>query len=163
MRKRGFTLIEVLIYSALLAIFLGATFAFISSILGTTDTLLERNELIASQEFVERKLAWLIAGAINTVVPSMNSSSSRLQINVVSSTLNPSVFTFASTTGEIILKTGSSASTSITNNRVNVTKFWVENFSNNQSTSTLKISLSLMSNIYPNLVSMSTFFYVLSR
>ncbi|MEK7464749.1 MAG: prepilin-type N-terminal cleavage/methylation domain-containing protein [Patescibacteria group bacterium] len=163
MRRDGFTIIEVLIYSALLAIFLGATFAFISSILGTTDTLLERNELIANQEFVEQKLSWIVAGATNVVAPIANSSSSRLQISVVSSTLNPSIFTFASATGEIILKTGSMASASITNNRVKVKNFWIQNFSNNQSTSTLKISLSLESSIYPNLVSTSTFFYALSQ
>jgi type II secretory pathway pseudopilin PulG len=162
-RLSGFTLIEVLIYSALLAIFIGAAMTFVSSILGSTDAILERNEIIGNQEFIERKIRWLVLNATQATLPLPNSSSSELQLNIASSTLSPAFFSLATSSAKLQLKLGSGSTLPITNGRVRVANFWVEHFSNNQSTSTLKISLDIESALFSDVKSSSTFFYVIPQ
>lgn len=159
--RNGFTLIEVLIYSALLAIFIGAAFAFISSILGTTDTLLEKNEVISNREFVERKIKWIFSGASEVLEPEPMSSSSKLKLNGSLANIYPAILSLEG--NKLMLSVGGGASTTITNNRVRVTEFRVEHYSNNQSTSTIKLTFALESSIFDYLKTSTTIFYVIPQ
>ncbi|MCP6719806.1 MAG: prepilin-type N-terminal cleavage/methylation domain-containing protein [Patescibacteria group bacterium] len=155
----GFTLIEVLIYSLILAMFLGAAFSFISSIFSTTDTLVERGEVVVNREFIDGKLEWLVSQAASVTAPPAGSSSTQLELKERQGNIDPAVLSLS--TGELLLSLGGEPAAPITNNRIKVTKFEVEHFSSSEATSTLKISLSLQSEIFPYLVSVETLFYVL--
>jgi len=160
-RNGGFTLMEVLIYSALLGLFIGAAFVFISSILGSTDTLLEKNELIANQELIEGKMNWLFGGATKVLAPAPASSSSQLRLTGSSTTIYPA--TIALSNNNLMLSLNGGATTSITSNRVRVLQFLSEHFSNNQSTSTIKLTMTLQSSVFNQLVSTTTLTYVLPQ
>lgn len=157
----GFTIVEILIYSAILAIFLGAVFSFIASILGTTDELLERNELLANAEFVEGKIGWLTGLATGITSPAPNATGTALTMTLGDAGLNPAIFSLNETVLDLSLSNATSLP--ITNGRINVTDFNVEHISVSSSPAQLKIYLSLQSNIYQNIVATTTLFYVLPR
>ncbi|MEK7576335.1 MAG: type II secretion system protein [Patescibacteria group bacterium] len=156
--ESGFTLIEVLIYSAVLAIFMGAAFVLVSSILGSADAFLEKNELLANQEFVERKLIWALAGASGVLSPPPNSSSTGLTITGSSTLIYPAVFSLDN--NQLTLSVAEGAPELIANNRVRVNEFKIEHFSSNQYDSAIKISLVLQSVVFSYLQSSSTLFHV---
>ncbi|KKU93983.1 MAG: hypothetical protein UY26_C0003G0133 [Candidatus Jorgensenbacteria bacterium GW2011_GWA1_48_13] len=159
--RAGFTLLEVLIYSVILAIFLGAAFAFIASILGTTDNLLERNELLANAEFVGGKLNWLTGIATDVVIPAADATSTELKMNLSDASSSPAVFFLNGPAVNLSLANASSVP--ITSERIKVTGFNVQHISASSSPPQLRIYLSLESNIYPNIVATTTLFYVLPR
>lgn len=159
--RQGSSLIEVLLYSALLAIFLGATFAFVASILGSTDNLLERNEVVAASEFIEHKIAWLAGQATSITVPVSGQSSTTLAF----SGSDPSIFpaTFAWNGSVISLVLPSTSATPLTNGRVAVRSFLVEHFSSLPTANTLQIKFTVGSIVYPYLTVTSTTYYVLDK
>jgi Tfp pilus assembly protein PilE len=156
--SEGFTLIEVLIYSGLLAVFLTIAAAAAHSTLTLAGLMNEREEILANQEFIERKLIWLASGANKVTVPPPNSSSSsELRLEGLNSSLNPAVFRL--TDGALTLTTGSSTSAALTNSRVAVTNFKAEHWTNSASSSALKISLGLES-VFQKKASSSFTFWV---
>lgn len=159
--QSGFTLIEVLIYSVILAVFLGASFSFVASILGTTDNLLERNEVIANREFVERKFNRLVTYAGSIIVPAANSSSTQLKLQLKDADLDPAVFNLD---GDVLtLSIDDRAAVPIVNNRIKVTSFNVEHFVKPGEKPIIRIYLALKSRIYSHIVATSTYSYVLPR
>lgn len=159
--SRGFTLFEVLIYSAILAIFIGAAISFISSVLGMSDALLEKNEVLANQEFVERKLNWVLGSASAVAFPPANSSGTGLYVNGNVPAVYPAVFSLSG--NQLTLSNGGGAAAAITSGRVKVSAFEVEHYSNSQSTSTIKVRFSLESVVFPHLKSSSSLFYVIAQ
>lgn len=158
--KRGFTLIEVLIYSSLLAFFISAIFIFLNSILGSSDRIGERNELVANQDLILRKMHWLLFNQTASIKEPVAGSSSTL-IKVKG--LDSKTYTLDLNSGQIVFSEVGGALTPITNNHVDVTKFVVDHFSNGQSNSTFKISLVLQSKSAPTVIASSTFFYDFSQ
>ncbi|MDI6820813.1 MAG: prepilin-type N-terminal cleavage/methylation domain-containing protein [Patescibacteria group bacterium] len=157
--KNGLTLIEVLIYSALLAIFLIGSFLFINSILSVDKASEEQNEALANQDFVEAKLNWLLGQTTNINTPPANASSTELKLDGSTIGIFPAVFSLANNAINLSLNNGSVIP--VTNDRVKVTTFAIEHFSNNQSFSSIRITLALESNISPNIKTSSTIFYVI--
>ncbi|HXF44330.1 MAG TPA: prepilin-type N-terminal cleavage/methylation domain-containing protein [Candidatus Paceibacterota bacterium] len=159
--RKGFTLIEVLIYSAILAVFLGAAFSFIASILGTTDNLLERNEVLATAEFLEGKLGWLTSLSTGVTAPAQNASSTVLGMTLGNQTMSPAIVSLDGTAIKLSLAGGPAVP--LTNGRVETTAFEIEHFSASSSPAQIKVYLSLRSAVYSNVVATTTFFYVLPR
>lgn len=149
--RSGFTLIETLIYSAILAIFLAASLLFINSVLSSADKLTAQNEVAANLEFVSKKMDFYLSETKSVLEPAANSSSSRLATD-------SSIFELVNNKVFLTLPGGSSSS--ITNNRVVVNNFLVENFVNEQSSSTLRISLDIQSATHLDVRLTSTLFYV---
>jgi len=161
MRERGATLIEVLIYSALLAIFIGATLAFVASIIGSTDTLLERNEIVAAMEFMEHKLAWLAFQATGVADPAPGSSGSTLILTGADALRFPATFTIATST--VTLAFPGVTATPLANDRVTVRTFLVERYSTPQVMHALKVTITVESALYPHLVTSSTSYYAIAE
>lgn len=159
-KNGGFTLIEILLYSVILAVFLGATFAFLGSILGSTDTLLEQNEVLANQEFVERKLDWLVSYATAVTAPATNTSSTvSFTITTASSSLNPAVF--SKNGNELWLSLAGGVSTTLTGSRVKLTDFIAEKIVATSSSPILKIYFALESTIYKKIIATTSQSYVI--
>ena len=158
---KGFTLIEILISSAILAIFIGIAFSFISSIVGSTDTLVEKNEMIANQELVKKKLQWLMGQATNVTLPLPNTTGTSIRLTGASSAIFPALF---SLTGDSIsLSLASGPNVALTNNRMKISQFLIEHFSNSQSTSTVRVSVDIQSSIYSRIRATSTYYYALQQ
>lgn len=154
----GFTLIETLIYSVILAIFIGAAFSFIASILGTTDTLLERNEVLANQDFAERKIYWILGQSAGIAVPGPNSSGTILAVQGSDTAIYPASLTLSN--NQIMLALPGKPATALTNNRVQANLFFVQTFNNSQTSSTLAVTFGLNDAAFSNIQSSTTIFYV---
>lgn len=154
--REGATLIEVIIYAALLAAFLGVTFAFISSVLGTSDILLERNEVVATSEFVERKLGWIFSGANAVTAPPKGTSSVTLTLGGRDAAVYPATVVGTTT---LTLMTAGGGAAALLGNRVNLVSFLAEHLSGSQATSAVRVTVVLRSVVYPYLTVSSTHFY----
>ena len=143
-KASGFTLIEVLIYSTLLAVLFGFTFLSINNMIASNNRLLSKNEVASNVEFVSRKLEWIFLQAGSVSVPAPNSSST-IELTVVtnSTSTNPAVFSVSG--ANLFLSTAGASSTPIINDKVFLTSFTVEHVSNSQTTSTIKITMTLES------------------
>jgi len=161
--KGGFTLIEVLIYSALLALFLSGALVFVSGVLGSADRLLERNELLSNQELVDRRVRSILNqqnGQVATITSPAPNSSSTSQLGIINH-YGKSIVLYTEGSGQLGLTAEDGRSELLTNNRVKVSQFLIEHFSNTQSSSSIKISFMLQSAFYNDLNISSTLYYSL--
>lgn len=156
-RKGGFTLIEVVIYSGILAGFFAAILVFMSNILGSIDAIRERNEVVANQEFIERKLDWVLHSAGQIQIPAVGASSTELK--AVLQDGSTADFTWSSNV--LNLAAASLPAEPINSLRVNVTNFSVLNTTS--SPTQLAITVAVQSIAYPSTISSSTYFYVLPK
>jgi type II secretory pathway pseudopilin PulG len=155
--RRGFTLIEVIIYSGILAGFFAAILVFMSNILGSVDAVRERNEVVANQEFIERKLDWILHNASQIQIPAVGSTSSELKAVLTDGSTADFVLS-----GNILnLSAASLPAEPINSLRVNVTNFSVSNTTS--SPTQLSITVAVQSVVYTNTISSSTYFYVLPK
>ena len=116
MRHPAFTLIETLIYSALVALML--TFA-----LGTMYTLIDHAGRTAQQRaladnytFLESKLQWLLIGADSIITPLPSDTSATLSLNKLNNPQNPFVIDLQN--NAIRLSRAGAPPVSLTNSRV---------------------------------------------
>lgn len=155
--RQGFTLIEVIIYSGILAGFFAAILVFMSNILGSVDAVQERNEVIANQEFIERKLDWILHNANQIQIPAVGASSSELKVVLTDSSIADFIWS-----GNILnLAAASLPAEPINSLRVNVIDFYAVNTTS--SPTQLSVTVAVQSAAYPNTISSSTYFYVLPK
>lgn len=114
-RTHGFTLVESVLYSGLLAMFLGLAFITILSLLEESREARLKLEVSEGAEFVLAKISWAIhnASAINN--PSPGTSSSTLSVDVSNGVLNPIVFTLSN--DSVFLKEGGGESVQLINDK----------------------------------------------
>jgi len=155
--KKGFTLIEVIIYSGILALFFAAILVFVSNILGSVDSVQERNEVLANQEFIERKLNWILHIASQIQIPTVGATTSELKVLLN----DASTADFVLSGNILTLKLGAGNAVALNSLRTNVTNFSVANTTT--SPTQISVSLDVKSVAYPKIISSSTFFYVLPK
>ncbi len=163
---RGSTLIEILIYSLLLALFISAAFIFLGGVLSSSNTATERNEVIATKEFAERKLAWVFGRSSGILSPPVGSGTTSVWISGSDANIYPTTFTVSGGTLMLALRdtsgTGQAGDKSpITNDRVKITNFTVSHFPSSQALGILRVNFALQSRIYPSIVATSTRFYTI--
>lgn len=115
---KGATLIETLIYSALMALTIGAVVYAVTTIVITSDEL---NEFISAEEeanFIIKKMEWALTGyeAINS--PASGSSAESISINKYGYASNPIVFDLNS--GSIRIKKGAGDPVILNSSRVTI-------------------------------------------
>ena len=157
MRREGSTLIEILAYSAIVAILLQSAVLFFYSTLDATNRITERNELLANQELIENRLKWLFAQSSGISTPPVNSSGTSLTISGASSTIYPASLSLSSSS--LLISLPNTASTSLNSLRVNVLDFKVERPINSFSTSTARIFIHLRSGVLSSIESTTTLIY----
>lgn len=89
---KGFTLIEVLIYSALIAIIISGSLIAVYQIIESNDSV--KNKIITEQEanFLLFKIGWALTGATAINIPAIGEASSTLSINKANYSKNPIIF-----------------------------------------------------------------------
>lgn len=90
----GFTLIEILLYSAILSIFIGLAFFMVSQTLDTTRKLRSKLEVTEETEFITKKIDWAIIDASAITSPAQNATSTTLTVNKTNFSNNPLSFTW---------------------------------------------------------------------
>lgn len=129
MNNKGFTLIEILIYIAIIG---GVVATFVSFALQITNS---RNKTYAVQEvqanirtalgIVTQKIR--SANSINTSTSIFDVDPGYLSLAMTSSTLNPTIFGLNQDNGVLEMKEGTSASSTITADEVNITNLQFTN------------------------------------
>jgi len=156
---RGFTLIEAIIYSALLALFLFSSILFASNILGANTRVTERNELLVNQEFLEKKLNYIVGQSNEITLPNVGDSGSVLTLTGANSDLFPATFSLSNNQVMLDLP-GEANDASLTSNRVKVTEFSIIHIS---SLPAIRVTLALSSINLPAITLTNNFSYVISQ
>jgi len=143
---KGFTLIETLIYSAILVIVLGGIFMIFYSIMTTSESLRYQIELTQNTKFLEQKLKWALTGAEEITMPAIGSASSPILWINKPGVADPLVFDIDN--GIARIASGSDTPIPLTNDFVNITTISFETFSFSDSTgSTVRIRAEI-ENLY---------------
>ena len=125
--NQGFTLLEVLLYSALLSVFLAAAFLVLHNVLLTNRELATRHELLSNHELVRTRIFWAASQAEEIEIPLPGETSFtelRFRTGEAAGT-SPAAFTFSN--GQVFLSLASGTPAALTNGRVRVTDFRATN------------------------------------
>lgn len=138
----GFTLIEVLIYSALIAVFIGSTIAIAYNFLESGANTRSRVKLAEQQQFLRQKIEWVLRGASTINSPPVGSSGTSLSVNKSGSSENPFVIDLSS--GVVRLQTASHGPLAITDPSIAVSGLTFDNFAFSQTTkNTVRVRATL--------------------
>jgi Tfp pilus assembly protein PilE len=113
---KGFTLIEVLIYSALIAFTLSMVLVPVYQIMQSSSSLGAKNATEAEANFLLRKIEWALSSVSAINFPAAGSSSSTLSINRINFPQNPVVF--SSGNDSLTIKQGSGVTTALNSQSV---------------------------------------------
>lgn len=119
----GFTLIEVLIYSAILGIILSSSLTMLYSVSAGRAQALARQVLESEGNMLMSKLTWAMTSAKTINLPAANSTSTVLSLSRYDSSDNPMVFGLNG--GVLGLSRAGQPAKSLTSNEVVVTDFTV--------------------------------------
>ncbi len=149
-KNSGFTLIETLMYSAIVTGFLTFALTISYQLIDSSDRSTDLVELNENQQFVTEKIGWALSNvsAINT--PASGVTSATLSVNRLSYSGNPIVISLSG--GIVYISTSSLPAVPLTNSRVTISglifknlnfegKTGVQfsaNFSNNTSSTSLE-------------------------
>lgn len=117
--RKGFTLLETIIYAALLTAVIGAALASAYQILSAGDQLRSRTEVEEEARFVMRKIAWAVAGTTAITAPAANATSSLLSVTTTYPSANP--IAIDASGGAARIRAGSGAATVLNGDTVRVT------------------------------------------
>ena len=130
--KKGFTLVEMVLYVSLCSIILLALSTFLSYLLASRVRSQSISEVNQQGFQVMHMMTQTIRNGRSITTPSLGTASSTLSIITANALLNPTVFTTAS--GTMKIKEGSSSYVPLTNKRVTVSNVLFENVSSASST-----------------------------
>lgn len=94
--KNGFTLIETLLYIALLGIMLGGVIGIYYGFAGSQAQNSVQTLVQGESNFVMQKIAWAMSGAVTINQPAAGATSTTLSVNRYDSSANPLVFDLVS-------------------------------------------------------------------
>lgn len=141
--KRGFTLIETMIYVALFVIIIGGGFVGAYQVISSSDYANRQSVIDEEGNFVIRKIEWALSGTQTINSPALGVTGSTLSINKYNfAPNNPVVFDL--NMGVVRLKKGSGSPISLTTSNV-----VVSNLSFTQiATSGIRASLTIQGKIF---------------
>lgn len=138
---KGFTLIEVIIYVAIVMGMVTATFVIINNILEAQERNAINIEVFDNINFAMRKIAWALDDATTINQPSANATGTILSIDKASSSENSFVFDINSST--LQLSTASGTAFALTNDRVLVDEVTFQHVDPDIGPSSVRIILKI--------------------
>jgi prepilin-type N-terminal cleavage/methylation domain-containing protein len=140
-RQSGYTLIELLLYVALIGILLTAVVGFFTM---TADARVKNqtiNEVNDQGVFAIDTITQSLRNATSITAPSTGASGGQLTIVMPTSAISPTIFNLSGTTLQI--KEGTNTAVSLTNSKVQIIAFSVKNLSRPSTPGIAQISLTL--------------------
>lgn len=148
---KGFTLIEVLIYSALIAVIISGSLIAVYQIIEGSDSV--QNKIIIEQEanFLLSKIRWALTGATTINIPTIGLASSTLSINKANYSENPIIFDLNS--NNIRIKHGSGDPTILNNQNTAINNLVFEHLAaNGGGPEGLKINLTVNNKLFTTII-----------
>lgn len=142
--KRGFTLIEMLLYVAIFTIFVGSLFSFLTMMTSSrlnNQYLLEVNNQ-GNQAI--RVITQTIRNANSINSPGISGSASSLSLETVNSATNPTVF--SSSGGVLYITEGSGSPIALTNDKVSISNLLFLNLSKVNTPGSIQVRFTLSTN-----------------
>jgi type II secretory pathway pseudopilin PulG len=141
LKNDGYTLVELLLYIAIIGILLGALSAFF----GTVVTSRAKNQTIAEVnqqgEFALQTIARTVRNADSITLPATAGTGSTLTLAVTPAASSPTIFTL--TSGAVTMQEGVAAAIPLTGGKVTVTAFTVKNLSRASTPGVVQISITM--------------------
>jgi Tfp pilus assembly protein PilW len=141
MRQIGYTLIELLLYVALVGILLSAVTVFFGM---TADARLKNQTISEVNEqgmYALDYIAQTVRNANSITQPAIGANGSQLTVTVPTSALSPTVFSLAN--GVLQVKEGTSTAISLTGSKTQVSVLTFTNLSRAGTSGIVQISLTL--------------------
>lgn len=154
MNKRGFTLIEVLLYVSLSVLLLGALSATVILTLESRARAHVTNEVEQQASFIFNRIEQIAQDSSAITSPVAASTGSSLTISRDSPSDNPTTLSLSGTT--LMITRGGNSSTALHNDQIEVTNFVVSNLSRPGTDGIFRIELTLA---FKNEVGRSEFNY----
>jgi len=148
---RGFTLVETIIYTALISIIIGGALVTVYQVLESNNALY--NKIIVEQEanFLLRKFAWALSGVSSINLPVVGATSSVLSINKINFPENPLVFDLNAT--DIRLKRGSQEPVILNAQNVKITNLVFQHLASvGSGPEAIKINLTVDSQTFSTII-----------
>jgi len=136
MNKSGFTLIEVLLYSALAVVIFSASYFYFNIILESRVSSQVAREVEGQGWQIAQKISQDLRNAININSPATSTSGSTLSFNTT-----PTIYTTSSL--QMIVTRGSSTTVTLTNERVNVSDLQFSNLSRTGTHGNIRFQFTL--------------------
>lgn len=113
MKRKATTLIEIVLYFTLLAIFMAVAFSFAFQIATVSEISSRLNELETQSQFIQEKIKTTIqmADSVNSDGSTFDSDAGVLSLNMSEPALSPTAFSLVN--GEIRIQEGSGAATAL--------------------------------------------------
>jgi len=118
-KSGGFTLIEVLIYSLIVTVFLTFTLVLTYGMIVSSERIVARKELVENQKLILQKVVWALQNVSTINTPAFLATSSTLSIDKLNYYFNPIIFSLSAST--LNLKNGATT-TAISNSYVSVSQ-----------------------------------------
>jgi type II secretory pathway pseudopilin PulG len=147
--QAGYTLIELLLYIAMMGILLSALVAFFGMV---TDARVKNQSITEVNEqgaYALEHVAQTVRNATSISAPTIGTSTSQLTLVVPTAALSPTVFSVVG--GVLQVKEGSAAAVPLTSSKIQVTAFTVANVSRAGTSGIVKISLTINRLVAPAL------------
>lgn len=141
MKQDGYTLIELLLYVAIMGILLGALTSFFGVSLSSRIKNESIIEVDRQGEFMIDTIARTTRAADSITTPAVGASGGTLTLAMATAGVNPTIFNISGTTLQI--KEGAGATIPLNSNRVAVTGFTVKNLSRGSTPGVIKISFTV--------------------
>lgn len=139
--KKGFTLVEALLYITMVLIIVGSSSVVFITILESR----VKNQTIIEVEHqgaqVLEVISQVIRNAENINSPSMGISSSILSLDVTDSSKDPTIFDLSS--GVVRIKEGANSEIALTNDRVIVSNLLFQNLSRTATPGNIRVSFTI--------------------
>ena len=145
--QKGFTLIEVLIYIAIIGMIIQGFITFILSIAGTNSKIYVMQEVQANTRIALDIMSQKIRAADDIITPSENNSTSTLVLDMPDSDPN---LTFNSMDGILYMIEGVASSTPITSNKVRISNLIFTNLTAVGEKDNIKIEITANYKIIDN-------------
>ena len=140
-KQAGYTLIELLLYVAIVGVLLSAVTAFFGV---TTDARIKNqtvNEVNTQGTFAMDYITQTIRNATSVTSPAAAATDSQLTLVVPTGTLSPTVFNLSS--GVLQVKEGTATAIALTNSKVQVTNLTVKNLTRSGTSGTVQVSITV--------------------
>ena len=145
MQNKGFTLVETLIYIAIIS---GVLAAFVSFALNISEARtktyvaeeVQANARVALETIVQKIRS---AAGLNIGTSVFNTDPGVLSLMMNNSSLNPTVINLSSTDGSLQIKEGSDSPVAVTSNRVKITNLVFRNFTSVGARANVGIELTV--------------------
>lgn len=115
---RGFTLIEILIYSVIVTVIFSFSLLAVYQIIDFNERVFAWEELTANQKFLLQKISWVLQNVDTVNSPVAGAGGPGLSVNKLNYSYNPLVISLDN--GAVKLTSGATA-TPLTNDYVNIT------------------------------------------